>query len=96
VYALVGRTAEARALVVPPTFTTSEGRFNAVDQAAASCALGDKATAYVWLNRAIDGREHDVQYLAVDPRFQALRGEPEYLNLLQRTGLEAKPGGAAR
>jgi tetratricopeptide (TPR) repeat protein len=95
-YALLGRTVEARGLVVPVTFAASDGPFNALDQAAAQCALGEKALAYEWVGRAIDNREHDVQYLAVDPRFKSLRGEAPYLGLLKRTGVEIKPGGAAR
>lgn len=96
IYARVGRTAEAQALVVPLSFTPTGGPISAVDQAAARCALGENALAYEWLNRAIDKREHDVQYLAVDPRFKTLRGEVAYLDLLNRTGVELKSGGAAR
>jgi tetratricopeptide (TPR) repeat protein len=96
VYALVGRMAEARALVAPMDFTTTDGPFSAVDQAAARCALGEKTLAYEWLAKAIDNREHDVQYLAVDPRFKLLRGEAQFLDLTKRTGVEPKSGGAAR
>jgi len=99
-YALLGRTVEARGLVVPVTFAASDAPFSALDQAAAQCALGDKTLAYEWVGRAIDNREHDVQYLAVDPRFKSLRAEGTYLDLLKRTGVELKPelklGGAAR
>ena len=75
VYALAGRMAEARALVVPLDARAAGAPFSAIEQASARLALGEKADAYAWLTRAIENREHDVQYLAVDPRFAALRGE---------------------
>ena len=96
VYALAGRTAEARALVVPLDFPATGAPFSAIEQAAARFALGDMADGYAWLGRAIENREHDVQYLAVDPRFAALRGEPQYLDLLKRTGLGVTSGGIGR
>jgi TolB-like protein/tetratricopeptide (TPR) repeat protein len=96
VYALVGRTAEAGALVVPLTFSTSDGPFSAIDQAAAQTALENKPLAFAWLERAVDNREHDVQYVAVDPRFAALRGEARFVDVLKRIGVEVKSGGVAR
>jgi serine/threonine-protein kinase len=96
VYALVGRTAEAGALVVPVTFSTSQHPFSAIDQAAAQNALGNRPLAYEWLGQAIDNREHDVQYLAVDPRFEALRGEARFGDLLKRTRVQVKSGGVGR
>ncbi len=50
-------------------------------------ALGQKAEALDWLEKAADERCPLVVYLKTDPRFDSLRGEPRFSALLKRVGL---------
>ncbi len=50
-------------------------------------ALGDKDEAFNWLNRALDERADYLVYLGVDPRFNDLRSDARFQNLVQRIGL---------
>jgi eukaryotic-like serine/threonine-protein kinase len=50
-------------------------------------SLGEREQALAWLERTYDAREGLVVYLAVDPHFDPLRGEPRFRALLQRVGL---------
>ena len=49
--------------------------------------LGDKDQALEQLERATDERAGWLINLAVEPRFDALRAEPRYQELLRRVGL---------
>jgi hypothetical protein len=88
VYALAGRTEEARALLLENADGATAAPVSGVDQAAARLALGDDPLAYAWLERALANRETDVQYLAVDPRFARVRSQERYRGLLARAGLD--------
>ena len=49
--------------------------------------LGDKDRALDWLLRAADERFFFVFYTKVDPRFDSLRSNPRFQDLLRRIGL---------
>jgi eukaryotic-like serine/threonine-protein kinase len=89
VYALAGRTAEARTLLLPSP-DVAASNINSVEQAAAYAALQDDDLAFAWLERALANREHDVQYLAVEPRFDRIRQDPRFRDLLARAGLSGE------
>lgn len=50
-------------------------------------ALGEKAAALEWLNRAYRGHEAALVWIKIDPRFESLRAEPGFREILQRMGL---------
>jgi tetratricopeptide (TPR) repeat protein len=50
--------------------------------------LGDKNKAFVWLERAYEGREHDLVFSNVWPMFDSLRPDPRFKDLLRRIGLQ--------
>lgn len=59
-----------------------------------SCAgihalLGDQDEAFEWLDKACQGRAGALIYLASDPGFEKLRGDPRFDALLRRIGLAA-------
>ena len=62
-----------------------ESPTSAFDLAAMYAALGDRDTAFQWLNRAYEQRS--VWFLKVHPAMDPLRGDPRYAELLKRTGL---------
>lgn len=49
-------------------------------------SLEQKDEAFAWLERAFAERAEWMIYLSVDPRFNALRGDPRFANLLRRIG----------
>ncbi len=49
--------------------------------------LGEKDLAIEWLTKAIDERDRGVGWANVDPRFDPLRDDPRFLDLLRRMNL---------
>ena len=49
--------------------------------------LGEKDQAFVWLEKAYQGREHDLAYSNVWPMFDSLRSDPRFKDLMRRIGL---------
>jgi serine/threonine-protein kinase len=52
-------------------------------------ALGDKDSAFQWLERAYQERDENFIHLKVDPRLDAIRSEPRFQELLRRINLAA-------
>lgn len=50
-------------------------------------ALGDRDSAFVWLERSLDERAGSVRYLKVDPRLDPLRPDLQFMGLLRRARL---------
>ena len=50
--------------------------------------LGDRNSAMVWLTKAFDERSNAIAYLAVEPAFDPLRGDPRFEALIARAGLK--------
>ena len=46
--------------------------------------LGEKDQAFLWLHKAYDERVPELVFLKVDPRFDSLRSDPRYQDLLKR------------
>src|SRR3984893_7200645 len=49
--------------------------------------LGEKDTAFFWLEKAYQGREHDLVFSKVWPMFDSLHSDPCYQDLIRRVGL---------
>jgi hypothetical protein len=47
-------------------------------------ALGDRASALRWLERAVEDRSHSRAFLLVDPQLAALRGDSRLERLMSR------------
>jgi len=54
-------------------------------------ALGDRAKALRWLDRAVEERSHSRAFLRIDPQITALRTDPRFQSLLARTVATVKP-----
>ena len=59
----------------------------AFDIALLHAALGHNAQAFLWLGKACDERDYWIGTLAVEPRFEPLRSDPRFGDLLHRLGL---------
>ena len=49
--------------------------------------LGDKEKAFLWLEKAYQGPEHDLAFARAWPMFDGLRSDPRYQELIRRVGL---------
>jgi TolB-like protein/Tfp pilus assembly protein PilF len=84
--AAMGRRGEARKLLAQLEHPKAgEQPAGAFDLAAIYAALGDRDTAFQWLDRAYDHRI--IWFLKVHPAMDPLRGDPRYAELLKKTGL---------
>jgi tetratricopeptide (TPR) repeat protein len=50
-------------------------------------ALGNRSQALTYLEEAVDTRDPDIVFIAVDPRLDPLRSEPRFQQLIQKLGL---------
>jgi DNA-binding SARP family transcriptional activator/Tfp pilus assembly protein PilF len=53
-------------------------------------ALGDRDSAFVWLDRAVAERTNWIVWLALDNRWAPLRGDPRFAKVLERAGLAGR------
>jgi Tfp pilus assembly protein PilF len=88
-YALAkeGKTAEARAVVEDLVRVSNQRYVPGSSIANAFNGLGDREKALDWLERGF--QEHDVRliFLKVDPKWNNLRSEPRFQDLMRRVGL---------
>ncbi len=84
--ASMGQQAEARKILAGLEHPKADDPPpDAFDIAAIYAALGDRDTAFRWLDRAYERRM--VWFLKVQPALDPLRGDPRYAELLKKTGL---------
>ena len=61
--------------------------YSPTDVAGIYALLGDKSRALQWLDIAYHQQPSDLLSLKVEPRFESLRSDPRYADLLRRMGL---------
>jgi len=87
VYALLGRRSEALALVAELKQLSERGYVPATSIAVIYAGLGEKDQAFVWLEKGYEERAFQMQWLRVEPRWDKLRSDPRFADLLRRVGL---------
>jgi tetratricopeptide (TPR) repeat protein len=86
-YATSGRKGEARA-ALDELQRQSRQEYVPADSMALICTgLGEKDQAFAWLERAYEERSFRLAWLKVEPRWDRLRSDPRFTQLLQRVGL---------
>jgi len=85
VLASVGRREEARVILQEILARRAQQWVSAYEIAIIYCAIGEADDAFRWLTQA--EREHTVgfTFVRVDPRLEALRSDPRFRELLDRT-----------
>jgi TolB-like protein len=86
-YASAGKKEEALGILHRLTETRKQRYVDPYLIAYIYAALGEKESAFEYLDHAIKVRAAWVCYLAMDPWFEALRDDPRFEALLQRAGL---------
>jgi serine/threonine-protein kinase len=86
-YALAGKRHEAEKIIEELLDPSKPRKGSAYDVAVVYVGLGDKERAFEWLDKAYVQRDDFLAYLKADPRFDPLRLDTRFDNLLHRIGL---------
>jgi serine/threonine-protein kinase len=83
-YAVAGRRDQAEQLIEA---LKSRPYVSPVDIATVYTGLGERDRAFEWLERGFSGRAYGLVFVATDPRFEPLRGDPRFTALVRKVGL---------
>jgi tetratricopeptide (TPR) repeat protein len=87
VYAQQGRRPEARAVLDRMDSLSHREYVTPYAVALVHAAMGDRDSAFTWLNRAVEERAHWLVWLNRDLRWVPLRSDPRFAELVHRVGL---------
>jgi serine/threonine protein kinase/tetratricopeptide (TPR) repeat protein len=87
VYAALGQRAEAQKIIQELSERAKREHIDPVLISYIYIALGDKDQAFVWLEKACQERAGQISWLKVEPKFDPLRSDPRFTELLRRLGL---------
>lgn len=85
-YALAGKRAEAVAILDELKEMSKQRYVPAYFMAVVYTGLNDKTRAIEWLQKGYDERSGGLIFINVDPRFDVLRSDPRFQDLLRRMG----------
>jgi len=83
-YAVTGKRSEALKLADELKQLSSREYVPATSVALIYAGLGDKDQAFEWLERAYDQHAFQLQWITLEPRFDNLRSDPRFQDLLKR------------
>ena len=86
-YALQGNKAGAREILRQLKGVSEHNYVSPYATATIYAALGEKDKAIELLDEAYEERSRFVPFLAVDPKFDSLRSDPRFQDLIQRVGI---------
>jgi len=87
VYAVAGNKGEAQKLLSEMKDLSVRQYVPADRIALIYAGLGDKDEAFAWLEKAYDERSFNMTWLKVEPRWDSLRSDPRFADLVRRLGL---------
>ena len=90
-YAVAGHADKARRTLVELDTLSKRIPVSPYDVALIYAALGETGPALAWLEKAYHARAWDLVQLKVDRRFDSLRNDPRFVDLINRIGLPAQP-----
>lgn len=86
VFAKSGRTKEARIMLDELKRLSEHQYISAVGVAHIYIGLGDNEEALAWLERGYEERSFQMQFLKVDPRYDSLRSDRRFNDLVRQIG----------
>jgi TolB-like protein/Tfp pilus assembly protein PilF len=90
-YAREGHPAEARAILPRLQSHIDKTGIGRYEIALVYAGLGDKDSAFQWLERAYQTRDKGLTYLIADPCLDPLRSDPRFATLVKRVGFPDEP-----
>ena len=88
-YALAGRRSDAEQVLQGLLRRARQSYVSPFDIALIYAALGEKDTAFAWMEKAVAERSTWLVYSKWEPRLDPLRSDPRFQDLLRRIGLPA-------
>jgi TolB-like protein/Tfp pilus assembly protein PilF len=85
--AVAGRNSEAIGILEQLDLERKQGFVSPAQIAVVHTALNDHDNAFDCLMHAYEHRDAELVYLAVDPRFDPIRSDPRFRDLVQKVGL---------
>lgn len=92
VYGMIGKTAEARAVLADIERAAAATYVSPMYRAWVYLGMGDADRAFEWLDRAIDVRDPHILHLPAKPVYDRLRGDSRFDALLRRLRLPLPAG----
>jgi len=86
-FAVAGKRPEARKILGQLMQESNRSYVSAYDVAAIYAGLGDRERAFEWLQKAYAERSSLLVHIKWDPRFDVLRSDAHFQDLLRRVGL---------
>lgn len=86
-YAVSGRKTEARKLLAELQRLSEKRYVPATNVALVYTGLGEKDKAFTWLDKAVEEHSFGLAYVKAEPRFDPLRSDPRFADLLHRINL---------
>lgn len=87
-YAVAGKKDESRKILDELKQEQSKGQYvSPFAFATIYMGLGDKDQAFEWFNKTFDENPYRLSFINVDPRFDKLRSDPRFTDLLRRMKL---------
>jgi adenylate cyclase len=87
-YARLGKIKEAEQKLAELLAEKERRYISASNIALVYAALGKKDEAFAWLERAYSEHDGVISVIAIDPGTQPLRGDPRFINLVKRVGMD--------
>ncbi|HLN99197.1 MAG TPA: tetratricopeptide repeat protein [Pyrinomonadaceae bacterium] len=87
-YALAGKRDEAHKILNDLKEASKQRYVSPMGFALIYMGLGDKDQAFEWLNKTFDENPYRIAFLRVNPRFDSLRSDPRFNDLLHRMKLD--------
>jgi len=86
-YAVTGKKDEAQKILDELKEQSKQGNVAPFDFAILYLGLGDKNQAFEWFNKTFDENPYRIAFINVNPRFDSLRSDPRFTELLRRMKL---------
>jgi tetratricopeptide (TPR) repeat protein len=86
-YARMGRTADARAILPKLEQHIEKTGVGRYEIALVYAGLNEKDQAFAWLDKALASHDKGLTYLKIDPCLDPLRSDPRFHDLLRHVGL---------